>query len=132
MGGQAAAWTGLELFVGGGTNCFGDTGSIESYLLDLETSRWRTTAAAPPPFWGSIRYGTSWTGRSVAVLTNTGAALLYNPTADRWHNSGSVVAGVDATETPMAATPTALVLSGMLADGQPHGATYLYPLAPGF
>jgi hypothetical protein len=80
------AWTGSELFVGGGTSCapLGARASAAD-LLDPSTGRWRSVAEAPVPFRGSHRYGDLWTGSSVATINSDGTPLFFDPIRNKWH-----------------------------------------------
>ena len=80
------AWTGAELFVGGGRVCSQlDQPSASADLLDPATGQWRPAPVAPMPFESSHRYGDVWTGKSVATVDLSGTPVLFDPAANAWH-----------------------------------------------
>ena len=139
-----AAWTGSELFIGGGASC--DNGVAnggpknQASLLDPTTGVWRTASPAPVGFYSSYRYADIWTGTSVASITPDGSPLLYNPTTDTWHLGPKI-----NRDHPIAPnqTPTVLLQNSIIVSGgritqagelccDPFRGTYAYTIPDGF
>jgi hypothetical protein len=111
------AWTGSELFVGGGRRCGSFELSHTADLLDPVAGTWRRTADAPIGFESSGRYGDLWTGNAVATVTGAVIPLLYNPTADAWHVGDRPWADATLGETPRSWMGGSIVLwSGGMDD----------------
>jgi hypothetical protein len=95
------AWTGSDLFVGGGHVCASNAGPVATAnLLDSVTGTWRTAADAPLGFTGLGRYDEVWTGHSVATLNADGAPMLFNPETNAWHLGSAPRDGSTMDETP--------------------------------
>lgn len=138
------AWTGSELFVGGGASC--DNGVVngdpksQASLPNPTTGVWRTASRAPAGFYSSYRYPDIWTGTSIATVTPDGSPLLYNPTTDTWH-LGPKINGTHAiapNQTPIVAIKNTIVVSGgrVTQAGElccdPFRGTYTYNIPDGF
>ena len=128
------AWTGTELFVGGGATCDSagigdDQTTATADLLDLRSGTWRPTSPAPSGFAGSFRYGDPWTGHSVVVMQRDGSPLLYHAATDQWHLGPPLVTalgdsrarGLDVTETPVVAVAGRLLIAGGMLSLERNG-----------
>jgi hypothetical protein len=112
------AWTGSELFVGGGRKCGNYEQSATADLLDPVTGTWRRVADAPIGFESAGRYGDLWTGRAVATITGTATPLLFDPQADTWHMGDAPWDDVTLGETPYVWVGNSIVVwSGGVTDG---------------
>ncbi|MGH2717011.1 MAG: hypothetical protein ACRDJU_00315, partial [Actinomycetota bacterium] len=130
-GDGAAAWTGSELVVGGGS-----AGSSAAAFTP-STGAWRSLPNAPEAFTGSNRYSDLWTGSDVLILDDgdvQGRPLLFNPATNQWRfGTASPVAG--RTDGPAVWDGTqALVWGGGTPEELPVpsvGATVDLPPTPG-
>ena len=139
----AAAWTGSELFVGGGATCPDGvaTGALlnDAFLLDPATGLWREAASAPIGFYSSYRYSGMWTGTSVALIGPDGSPLLYNPVSNTWH-LGPPIDGLPfaPNQTPVVAIDGRIIVAGGLRSigGEPSqdafSEAYGYTIPEGF
>jgi hypothetical protein len=113
------AWTGSELFVGGGKLCGGSGDLLPSAdLLDPATGTWRHAPDAPVGFEGSFRYDELWTGHSVATIEPDGTPVLFDPATNAWHVGAA--SRVDSTydETPFVWVGGSIMIwSGGVTDG---------------
>ncbi|HQY15183.1 MAG TPA: hypothetical protein PK020_08440 [Ilumatobacteraceae bacterium] len=136
------AWTGSELFIGGGESCDNGvaTGDLlnQASLLDPSTGAWRSASPAPVGFYSSYRYPDIWTGTSVATIAPDGSPLLYNPTTDTWH-LGPKINGTQPilpNQTPIVDVNGTVVVSGGLisqaGQTQHFRGTYAYTIPDGF
>ena len=142
---MVTVWTGSELFFGGGAICengiaVGDP-RTNADLLDPVTGEWRKAAPAPTGFYGSYRYPDTWTGRSVAALTQDSSIILYNPSTDSWHVSPRIdetQAALAPNNTPVVAIDNTLVIAsgGLVTAGglccDAIIGTYAYTIPDGF
>jgi hypothetical protein len=80
------AWTGNELFIGGGGTAYGAPNLTDAALVDLETGTWAALPNAPIAFAGNYRYGELWTGTELLTLDGADTRpVAFDPTTDIWH-----------------------------------------------
>ncbi len=78
---RAAAWTGEELVVlGGSPTPFGPAAAV---AYDPAEDRWRTLPS-PPDDLTAEALAVAWDGRRLVVTNYSMAAATYDPAADRW------------------------------------------------
>ncbi|HEU5003077.1 MAG TPA: hypothetical protein VFW71_09905 [Actinomycetota bacterium] len=134
-GGGAAAWTGTELVVGGGSE--GGPGLLpNAAAFNPATGTWRTLPDAPEGFTGNWRYRDLWTGTDVLILDDgdaQGRPLLFNPATDTWRfGAASPVPG--RTDGPAVWDGTAALVWGggrSQAEGSTTPATVDVAPTPG-
>jgi hypothetical protein len=117
---SVVAWTGTELFVGGGISCTPiGTRLASAYLLDPLSGIWREVPEAPLPFIGSHRYSELWTGTSVATIDRSGTPVMFDPVRDEWHVGVPSVHGEVSSDTPFAWVDGSIVVwSGDRGDNR--------------
>jgi hypothetical protein len=132
------AWTGSELFVGGGRMCAStNETSLTADLLDPATGVWRRAPDAPVGFEGSGRYEEVWTGRSVANVERDGTPVLFNPVTNSWHVGAASRSEGRFDDTPFVwVDGSILIWSGGAIDGpmccHPVDGGVAYTPPPGF
>ena len=132
------AWTGSELFVGGGILCSNTRETSPSAdLLDLATGTWRRAPDAPIALEGSSRYDEVWTGHAVATIDRNGTPLLFNPLTNNWHVGAPSRSEGKFDDTPFVwVDGSILIWSGGAIDGSmcchPVDGGVAYTPPPGF
>lgn len=121
----AAAWTGSELFVVGGSP--GATLLPSAAAFNPATNSWRSVPEAPEAFTGSDRsYTDLWTGREVLILSAgdaQGRPLLFDPATNQWQ-FGTPSPTPGRTEGPVVWDGTAALVWG-------GGTSHVVPPSPG-
>lgn len=130
-GNGAAAWTGTELVVGGGS------ANSSAAAFNPSTGAWRSLPDAPEAFTGSMRYSDLWTGTDVLILDDgdaQGRPLLFDPATNQWR-FGAASPVVGRTDSPAVWDGSqALVWGGGTPEKLPAPAveaTAELPSAPG-
>ena len=132
------AWTGSELFVGGGHQCssYGEPLATAD-LLDPATGVWRHAPDAPIGFDSSGRYDEVWTGHSVATINGDGTPVLFNPSTNAWYVGGASRGDVTFDDTPFVwVADSIMIWSGGAVNGpkccEPVAGGVAFTPPPGF
>jgi hypothetical protein len=110
------AWTGQELFIGGGGNAYGPPALADAALVDLATGTWTTLPNAPIAFAGNYRFDELWTGTQVLTLDGADTRpVAFDPTTKTWNVGPPSPTGVQRQEAGWAWAPS--VQSAVVSGG---------------